>query len=101
MPADYAVDPHRFGSDPALGFHVPCGGDATSMEIARIQHLLVVAWRGNPTGPSAAALARRFGFSKQTLSRSTLGQRWMGETVMAAWLYGQRQRRDAGGVREP
>lgn len=63
------------------------------MEIALIQHQLVVGWRQNADAPSGAALAGRFGFSKQTFSRAVLGQRWMGETVMAALLYGQRQRR--------
>ena len=93
LPADYAVDPHRFGRDPKLRFHIPPSGDATSMEIARIQHHLVVAWRTNPDAPSGAALARRFDFSKQTLSRVTLGQRWCGMTVMAALLSGQRSPR--------
>jgi hypothetical protein len=95
LPADYAVDPHRFGHDPRLRFHVPPGGDARSMEIARIQHQLVLAWRQHPEAPSGAALARRFGFSKQTLSRAVLGQRWMGETVMAALLSALRTSRSS------
>jgi hypothetical protein len=93
LPADYAVDRHRFGRDPQLAFHVPPDGDHRSMEIARIQHQLVLGWRRHPDAPSGAALARRFGFSKQTLSRVALGERWSGETVMAALLYGQRGRR--------
>jgi hypothetical protein len=93
LPADYAVGPHRFGQDPKLVFRVPSGGDDRSMEIARIQHQLVLAWRRRPDAPAGAALARRFGFSKQTFSRAVLGQRWMGETVMAALLYGQRSPR--------
>lgn len=97
LPADYAVDPHRFGHDPKLRFRIPDDGDARSMEIARIQHQLVIAWRHNPDAPSGAALARRFLFSTSTLSRTTLGQRWMGETVMAALLHAQRSRRPAGG----
>jgi hypothetical protein len=92
LPANYAVDPHRFGRDPKLTFHIPPGGDDRSMEIARIQHQLVLGWRLSPGAPSGAALARRFEFSKQTFSRAVLGQRWMGETVMAALLYGQRSR---------
>lgn len=95
LPADYAVDPHRFGRDPQLAFQVPSGGDDRSMQIALIQHQLVVGWRQHADAPSGAALARRFGFSKQTFSRAVLGQRWMGETVMAALLYGQRRPRRA------
>jgi hypothetical protein len=91
LPADYAVDPHRFGRDPTLVFQVPPGGDARSREIALIQHQLVLGWRQRPDAPSGAALARRFGFSKQTFSRAVLGQRWMGETVMAALLYAVRR----------
>jgi hypothetical protein len=90
LPADYAVDPHRFGRDPRLAFRVPTGGDARSMEIALIQHQLVLAWRKRPEAPTGAALARQFGFGTSTLSRAILGQRWMGETVMAALLYAVR-----------
>lgn len=93
LPADYADDPYRFGIDPTLKFHVPDAGDAISMEIARIQHQIVVAWRRNPDAPNGAALANRFGFSKQTLSRTALGHRWAGTRATAALLYGQRERR--------
>lgn len=80
LPADYAVDPHRFGHDPTLRFRVPPGGDRVSMEVARTQHRLVLAWRSNVEPPTGAGLVRPFRFSKQTLSRAVLGQRWMGET---------------------
>lgn len=85
-PCDYLDDPHAFGRRPAR-LLIPDGGDAVSAEIARIQHHLVLAWRHRDFAPSAAALARRFGCGKQTISRSVLGHRWMGETVMAAVLH--------------
>jgi hypothetical protein len=86
-PADYATDPHRFGTDPHLDFRVPAGGDDVSMKVARVQHQLVSAWRHQPGTPSGAALARGFGCSKQTFSRTVLGHRWAGETLLAALLH--------------
>ena len=86
QPCDYLDDPHAFGRR-TVRLLVPDGGDAVSAEIARIQHHLVLAWRHRDCAPSAAALARRFGCAKQTISRSVLGHRWMGETVMAALLH--------------
>jgi hypothetical protein len=49
--------------------------------------------------PSATVLGRRFRISKQTISRTSRGQRWAGHTVLAALLYATREQRSAR--REP
>lgn len=89
-PRDYAADPGLFGVDPEVSFHVPAGGDTASMHNAVEQHLLLCAWNQSRR-PSAAALGRRFGVSKQTVSRVSRGERWAGHTVLAALLYATRQ----------
>lgn len=86
-PRDYATDPTLFGVAVDLAFWKPPDGDAVSMQIALLQHLDVCAWEADGRQPSAAALCRRFGFSPQTLSKVTSGQRWAGETVLAALHY--------------
>lgn len=90
-PREYATDPALFGVTADLTFWVPPGGDAVSMQIARLQHLDVCAWEAGGRRPSAAALCRRFGFSRQTFSKVTTGQRWAGETVLAALHYAIRR----------
>lgn len=85
-PRAYADDPWRFGIDQTLGFAVPPGGDATSRHLAEIQHRLICAWRQAGCRSSGAEIGRRWRFSKQTWSRTTLGQRWAGETVLAALI---------------
>lgn len=82
-PRDYASDPTLFGVVLDLGFLVPEGGTTVSMRIAMVQHRSVCIWAAQRK-PSAAFLCRRFGFSKQTFSRVTRGERWAGETVLAA-----------------
>lgn len=57
------------------------------MRLAAIQHEVVLAWRARGT-PSGAELARRWGFSRQTWSRTVLGQRWAGAVGLAALLEG-------------
>lgn len=86
LPRDYLDPPWAFGRDVGARVRVPPGGDAVSGAIASIQHQLVVAWRRGGCRPTGAALGRRFGFSKQTFSKTVLGERWMGETLMAAVL---------------
>lgn len=90
-PRDYATDPTLFGVTADLTFWVPPRGDAVSMQIAQLQHLDVCAWDADGRRTSAAALCRRFGFSPQTLSKVTTGQRWAGETVLAALHYAIRR----------
>jgi hypothetical protein len=62
----------------------PAGADHASAHIAWLQHRLVASWRLAGCKPSGAALGRRFGFSRQTWSRTVLGERWMGEAVQSA-----------------
>jgi hypothetical protein len=86
LPRDYLADPAGFGQDRPARLRTPPDGDAPSARIAWLQHQLVAAWRRQGCKPSGAALGRAFGFSRQTISRSALGQRWMGEAVLAALL---------------
>lgn len=86
LPRDYLTEPHAFGRDRSVRFVVPAEGDEASAAVARVQHELVLRWRAQGCRPSGSRLGRTFGFSKQTWSRSTLGQRWMGESVMSALL---------------
>lgn len=99
-PRDYAIVPELFGVDPEVTFHVPAGGDAVSMHSAVEQHLLLCTWNQSRR-PSAAALGRRFGISKQTVSRVSRGQRWAGHTVLAALLYATRQQARTGSATAP
>ena len=84
-PRDYAVNPHAYGQDPQLAFHVPPGGDDRSMRVAIQQHRLVLRWRRSRR-PAARVLVARYGFSKQVLSRICLGERWAGAVGTAALL---------------
>ena len=92
-PRDYFQHPDLFGQDPQATTTVPNGGDNTSMEVAHITHLCVSAWRHNSHKTSGAALARRFGFSRQTWSHVTRGHRWPATTVLTAMLIGAKPKR--------
>ena len=87
-PREYLIDPHRFGVDRSTAFRVPYppGGDPVSAKIARLQHELVLAWRTTRPSGAGSRDARAFGISTSTWSRTLLGERWMGETVMSAVL---------------
>lgn len=85
-PCEYLADPWQFGRDPNAVFILPEGGDPTSQEIARILHLCFLAWRASPKPCSGAQIARQFGFSRQTWSAASLGQRWPGHTIVVAAL---------------
>lgn len=61
------------------------------MQVALQAHLLVCSWNLE-RHPTAVALSEQFGTSKQTLSRVSRGERWPGETVMAALVYAARIR---------
>lgn len=90
LPRDYLARPDGFGLDCHPAFVVPADGDATSAAVAQLQHELVLQWRDRGGRPSGASMGRRFGFSKQTWSRTVLGQRWMGETVLTALVHALR-----------
>ena len=84
-PADYTTTPALFGfSDRELTWQVPASGDDVSLRCAQVQHAMVLAWELSGRRPSAAVISRRYGLSKQTLSKVCRGQRWAGGIVMAA-----------------
>src|SRR5918994_1810788 len=91
-PRDYLSDPHAFGRQVNVMWRVPPGGDAVSAAVARGQHQLVLDWRAARPRRVGSRDARVFGISSSTWSSSGLGQRWMGETVMAAVLHAVSQR---------
>ena len=92
LPRDYVEGgPHRFGHDPDARFIIPPGGDEASARIAALQHHLAVQWRAT-NKPSGAELGRRWGFSRQTWSRTVLGHRFSGELLLVALLDATRSR---------
>jgi hypothetical protein len=93
LPRDYAREPHRFGVDATLTFHVPPGGDVPSAQIARTQHDLVVDYRALPRRPSGAELGRRLGFSASMFSRCVTGRTWICQAVTTALLIATRHAR--------
>ena len=91
-PWDYVRGgPHLFGRDPRTRFAVPPDGDEASALIAALQHQLVARWRTTHR-PSGAELGRRWGFSRQTWSRTMLGERWSGELLLVVLLDATRPR---------
>ena len=82
-PCDYFTRPEEFGQSADAEQTCPVGGDELSASIAWIQHRLVLTWRAANSRCDTHS-ARRFGISSSTWSRSILGQRWLGETVMAS-----------------
>lgn len=85
QPRDYLRDPFAFGREPGAELAVPAGGDGISLQIAARQHVLVVAWRARGKRPRSSEICRRWGFSSSTFSRIVLGERWAGETGLAAF----------------
>jgi len=83
-PRDYLANPYQFGLDARAEFILPPGGDNESLEIARVVHHCLVAWRRTEHHISGAELGRRFGFSRQSWSTIAQGRRWPGHTVLAA-----------------
>lgn len=91
-PRAYVTPPGAFGIDPKAVPRIPPDGDQRSCEVAWLEHRLLLAWRARPGRASGAALARRWGISRQTFSRVVLGQRWAGETCLALLLVHLRER---------
>lgn len=90
LPRDYLECPEEFGAIRGASFAVPPGGDAMSLDVARLQHELVVIWRTSLRPPSLTMLARRFGMSKASLSRIATGKRWMGDVGATVLVYAAR-----------
>lgn len=83
-PRDYVLDgPLGYGIDPDARFRTPEGGDPAWCRVAELEHRLILRWRERG-GPSAAEIARRWGCSKATLSRTISGHRWAGELLLTA-----------------
>lgn len=106
-PRDYATDPTLYGVDPTVAFHCPVGGDEISMRIAAHTHLVLCDWNLDRR-PSATAIAKTFGTSKNTISRVSRGTRWPGETLLVALTESRWRRRPidqaenrSNGLREP
>lgn len=83
-PRDYCCDPFQFGEVEDANFHLPDGGRVVDLYVARLQHQLVVRWRAGGRLPSSGRFDARWGISKAVLSRTARGERWAGETVLAA-----------------
>lgn len=83
-PRAYLADPHSFGRRLDVAPAEPVGGDPVSQRVALLQHSLVVAWRERGRRPTSGELCAHYGFSRQLWSRVVLGERWAGETVLAA-----------------
>ncbi|WP_395153819.1 hypothetical protein [Ilumatobacter sp.] len=90
-PRAYLRHPYLFGEADNAEFNCPNDGDTTSLEIARMLHICVCAWRRSSQSCSGASLARQFGFSRQSWSDVTRGHRWPGHTVLVALLSGLNQ----------
>jgi hypothetical protein len=83
-PRDYLVHPDLFGEDRHADFAIPADGDEPSLAVARVLHDCICLWRHGDRPPTGAAMARRFGFSRQTWSHVVRGYRWPGHTVFSA-----------------
>jgi hypothetical protein len=90
-PRAYFADPWSFGVARDATAVTPPGGDDVSRRIAELQHRLVLSWKQTQV-PRARDLCALFGISKQTFSRVVLGERWAGETVLAALISAVAQR---------
>jgi hypothetical protein len=86
LPRDYVADPHRFGFDAGVALTEGPTGDVVSATIAHTQHRMVLAWRALEGRPSGAEIGRRYGVSRATVSRAMLGERWLGETLLCAFV---------------
>jgi hypothetical protein len=83
LPRDYFEKPDLFGRVVSPAPARPPGGDDVSERAARLQHQLVLALRRLEVPPSSAELARLAGCSTSTMSRTLLGERWIGLKVQA------------------
>ena len=86
LPRDYCTDAWSFGHRGDVSFRVPPGGNVVDLEIARLQHELILEWRRRGGQPSTSQLRARYQISKQTFSRVARGERFLGERVQAALL---------------
>jgi len=81
-PREYLDPPHRFGRAGEARLRIPAGGDRVSAGLAWFQHRLAAAWAAR--GRSGAAVGREYGVSRQVVSRTLRGERWLCATLTAA-----------------
>ncbi len=87
-PRDYVNPPEGFGWNGEVTFEAPLDGDQLSLAVARHQHVLVKAWRQRQrTGDAqnGAETARQLQCSRQTVSATATGHRWVCGPV-ALWM---------------
>jgi hypothetical protein len=93
LPCDYLANRHQFGRHPNPEWVLPPEGDLVSQRVAQVQHDLAVQLRDRQVRSVAKDVTTRFAFSKQYWSACLLGQAWMGETVLAAAVFAEKQTR--------
>src|SRR3954463_3641246 len=98
-PREYLDNPHAFGRRADVRCHVPPGGDAVSAGRHVFSTNWCSFWRAARPRRVGARDARVFGITSSTWSSSVLGERWMGETVMAAVLHALSHRERMARVR--
>jgi len=91
LPYDYVEHRALFRTTGEVRFAVPSDGDWASCRVAAVQHRIVSAWRSHPHRMTLRAMSRRFGVSEATLSRVSVGSRWMGDLCAVAFIYGVRR----------
>lgn len=77
-PRLYTVNPAQFGQLRHTRFHLPDGGRQLDAWLAQQQHLLIVEWNERGRRPSTAELDRHFSISRQLISLTATGRRWIG-----------------------
>jgi hypothetical protein len=80
-PRDYLASPFLYGRDPS-SLIIPPGGDPYAAKVAWLQHQLLLQWRQNGCRPSGSAIAASVGCSPSTWSRTAIGERWIGDTIL-------------------
>ncbi len=92
-PRDYCLSPEQFGHHRHARFYLPTGGRAIDAWVAQQQHLIIVDWNGGGRTPSTAELQHHYGVSRQLMSLTALGHRWMGfMEACALHVYTQAER---------
>ena len=97
-PRAYCSDPHGFGVRPEVTFELPPCGSTTDLDTARLQHQVFLVWQQAGRHPSTGVLRERWGVSKQVVSRTARGERWVGERLLVAMLTEMQVDLAAGGL---
>ena len=81
-PRAYLIEPALFGTSAPVTFHTSRGGDDISQHAAATLHRLAVQARRR--GINGAAIARKWGISRQTWSDFITGRHWPAMTTVVA-----------------